>query len=165
MTVTIRPLSLGDVTDDYVAWMQDPVVTRDLVSGLRPQTRDTIEAFVRSLAWPSAAAFAVCLDGRHVGNVNLRAIDWIHRHAEVGILIGDRTVWHRGVASTAVILVIRYARFLGLRRLWAGTCGEPARDFFLHLGWSLEGVQRQHMRINGAWRDHYLFGLQIEREG
>ena len=160
-TVMIRPLSLADVTDTYIAWMQDPEVTRYLVSGFVPQSRETIEAFVRSLTWPHAAAFAVCVDARHVGNVNLRTIDWIHRHAEVGILIGDRSVWRTGVASQAVRLVTEYARALGLRRLWAGTCGQGARRLFESLGWMTEGCQHEHMRINGAWQDHSLFGLML----
>ncbi len=160
-TATIRPLTRADVTPAYVAWMQDPEVTRDLVCGNVPQTQETVEAFVRALRWPDAAAFAIDVKGQHVGNVMLRAIDWPHQHAEVGILIGDRGYWRHGLGSEAVRWITEYARRLGLRRVWAGTCGLPAGKLFVTLGWAQEGVQEGHCRINGAWRDHYLFGLML----
>ncbi len=40
----------------------------------------------------------------------------------------------------------------------------PSRDLLLKAGFSLEGKARAYLKINGAWRDHLLFGL-IEEGG
>jgi ribosomal-protein-alanine N-acetyltransferase len=38
----------------------------------------------------------------------------------------------------------------------------PSRDLLLKAGFSLEGKARAYLKINGAWRDHLLFGLLEE---
>ena len=161
-TINLRLLDATDVTDEYVAWLNDPQVTRTMVAGNFPQSRDSIVRFLREMAPPHAASFAICdrQTDRHVGNVALRHIDWINRHAEVGILVGDRTYWRRGVAREAVTLLTRYSfETLKLRKLHTGTTGEAAAGLFDALGWTREGLQRRHVLVGGEWCDHILFGL------
>ena len=41
----------------------------------------------------------------------------------------------------------------------------PSRDLLLKAGFSLEGKARAYLKINGAWRDHLLFGLTEDGSG
>ncbi len=41
----------------------------------------------------------------------------------------------------------------------------PSRDLLLKAGFSLEGKARAYLKINGAWRDHLLFGLTQDEAG
>lgn len=159
--ISLRPLTLADVTERYLDWLRDPRVTASLTSGHVPQTLDTLRAFVAQLQWPTAAAFAICdADGTHVGNVMLRTIAWIPRHAEVGILVGESARWRQGIGRAAVQQITRYAfETLQLRRVWAGTCNPACGALFASLGWTHEGTQRAHSLVGGQWRDHALYGL------
>lgn len=159
MTVRLRPLSLLDVTPTYVGWMNHPDVTRYLIAGHSPQTAESVRAFVASLLWPDAAGFAIEVDGQMVGTICLRHIDWISRVAEVGILVGEVSVWHTGVALQALSDLSRYAfDVLRLRRLWAGTCNPRCGALFAKAGWTLEGTQPSHVFLCGGWHDHWLYG-------
>ena len=40
-----------------------------------------------------------------------------------------------------------------------------SRDLLLKAGFSLEGKARAYLKINGAWRDHLLFGLSQDEAG
>ncbi len=50
---------------------------------------------------------------------------------------------------------------LGMHRIEAACLphNEPSRSLLLKCGFTEEGYARQYLRINGAWRDHLLFGL------
>ena len=145
------------MTATYVAWMNDPEVTRYLMAGRVPQTAETIRAFLGSL---DDEAMAIEVYGRHVGNVMVRAVDPIGQIAEVGIMLGDRSCWGAGVASTALRtftadLFTRRA----FKKLWAGTCNPSCARLFRRCGWAEEGCQRAHAYLAGQWCDHWLFGI------
>lgn len=68
----------------------------------------------------------------------------------------------RGYTTDAARALIRFAfDELGLHRLEAACIPEntPSKALLLRVGFSIEGQARAYLRINGAWRDHLLFGL------
>jgi ribosomal-protein-alanine N-acetyltransferase len=57
---------------------------------------------------------------------------------------------------------------LGLHRVEAACLptNEASRAVLTKAGFQQEGLARAYLRINGAWRDHLLFGLLVPpREG
>ena len=162
-SVTLHPLRLRDVTPSYVRWMNDPDVVRYLMAGRSRHTRASVRAFVRGCR---DETFAIRYRGRHVGNVMLRTLDPVSRVGEVGILLGDRSTWGRGVASAAVqqLTALAFGAWK-LEKLWAGTCNPAAARLFHRNGWSREGYQRRHVYLSGQWCDHWLFGLQRSGAG
>ena len=157
--VTLRPLTVDDVTPAYVQWLNDPEVTRYLMAGRTPQTAETIRAFIRTVATP----FAIDHDGGFVGTICLRTIDWVSGLAEVGILLGDRRVWGRGVASAALVLLERHAfDEYELRKLWAGTCNPACARLFDRAGWRYEGTQVRQHYLRGTWVSHTLWGIHAD---
>lgn len=68
----------------------------------------------------------------------------------------------RGYTLDAVRAANRFAfTRLGLHRVEAACLpsNEPSRNLLLKAGFTLEGKARAYLKINGAWRDHLLFGL------
>ena len=53
----------------------------------------------------------ICLveDGRHIGNIKLGPIQWLHRRADLSLFIGDKSCWSLGYASEAIGLVRDWA--------------------------------------------------------
>ena len=58
-------------------------------------------------------------------------------------------------------------RTLGLHRLEAACIPEnaPSRALLAKAGFTEEGFARAYLKINGAWRDHVLFGLTTPLRG
>jgi RimJ/RimL family protein N-acetyltransferase len=91
----LREVRLSDINENYYKWMNDPDVTQFLESRFHVNSLESIENCV-ALASTSDNVyfFAIVLlkDDIHIGNVKLGP-DWIHRTAEVGILIGRKDLW------------------------------------------------------------------------
>lgn len=163
--VLLREVRPSDVNERYYAWMNDPAVTQHLESRFVPQPMERLEAYVRDLLGSKDSIFLaiVLREGdRHIGNIKLGPIDWIHRRAEVGLLIGERDCWGQGYATEAISLVTAYAfRTLNLRKLTAGCYGNNVGSVraFEKAGFSVEGVRPEQFFVHGSYVDHVLLGL------
>ena len=83
---------------------------------------------------------------RHIGNIKLGPIHWLHRRADLSLFIGERKYWGQGYASEAIALVRDWAfRELDLQKLNAGiySGNHGSRRAFEKCGFELEGTLRQ----------------------
>jgi ribosomal-protein-alanine N-acetyltransferase len=102
------------------------------------------------------------MDDRLVGGINLRDIRrGVSQTGSLGYWVG-RPHARCGFTLDAVRTVSRFAfATLGLHRLEAACLpeNEASRLLLLRAGFEIEGRARAYLKINGAWRDHVLFGL------
>jgi len=161
--VQLRPLALADVDGPYLGWFNDPHVCRHNSHHVFPYPPDEALAWVAALpARRDALVLAVELEGRHVGNVSLQAIDPVGRTAELAILLGDRSVWGQGIGREAVALLVAHGfRALNLHRIACGTvaANRGMRRLAEELGMTEEGVRRQAVWTDGAHQDIVEYGL------
>ena len=64
---------------------------------------------------------AICLreNDLHVGNISLNSVQWVHRHAELSIMVGDKSQWGNGIGTEAIgILTGHGFKSMGLNRIW-----------------------------------------------
>ena len=101
-----------DLTDEYVAWLNDPEINAFLEVRHEHQTRETVAAYIAGLrSRHGCELFAVkdTASGRHVGNVAITRFDPESGIATYGIMIGDEEHLKRGFAGgEATILVIDF---------------------------------------------------------
>ena len=161
------PLNTEHVTQQYVDWLNDPAVNRFLESRFQRHTLESTQAFVRACDANPEQLFAGIryrpLGSAHVGNVKLD-LNRKHGLAEVGILIGEREIYGRGVASQAIMLISGIARRdLGLRRLTAGcyASNEGSVRAFVKAGFTVEGRRPGHFLLEGRPEDLILMGLAL----
>jgi len=122
------------------------------------------EGFDRSMA-PSGLRFAICLveDDRHIGITGIEGIDWIHRSASTGTLIGETDCWGKGYATQAKALIVAFAfEEMNLERLNSSVLdgNEASARHLLRNGYQVEGRQRQARYKQGKWHDEVLYGLR-----
>ncbi len=111
-------------------------------------------------------------DDTLVGGVTLSNIRrGVAQMGTIGYWVGEPFA-RSGFTLDAVRAVIGFSfGRLGLHRLEAACVpeNEPSRRLLLRAGFELEGRASGYLKINGAWRDHLLFGLVPgaagEREG
>ncbi len=164
-SIFLRPLSDADVSDSYIGWLNDPEVGRFLETRYSHHDRASVLNFVRAMNTSGVEfLFGIFLaaDGRHVGNIKVGPIKWPHPVADVSLLIGDRSVWGRGVATEAIGLISRWAfKDLAVRKLSAGLYApnEGSRRAFLKAGYQQEGLRRRHYLLDGTMCDLVEMGL------
>lgn len=155
------------VTQQYVSWLNDAEVNRYLESRFAAHTIESTQAFVQAnLAAPDAVLFGIrsrALD-EHVGNIRLGHIHMQHRTAEIGILIGNRKAWGKGLASASISLVCEFARRqLQLRKVTAGCYAVNIGSLraFEKAGFRSEAVRREQCLLQGEPADIVLLGCML----
>lgn len=157
--VTLVPFGPAHMTERYVAWLNDPEVNAFSQRRGVSSTLDDARRYMASLR-PDEIVLAITVGDRHVGNVKLGPVDWRNACADISILIGERDVWSRGVGAEAVYLVSRYLlKEVGLNRVHADSRNPAFIKLAEKLGWRVEGVQRERLRVDGRFCDNTLVSL------
>lgn len=166
--IYLRPLTRGDLEGPYFDWLNDQTVTRFLDSGRFPNSPERMEEFYKLHANGSSAmvlAIVLMENNKHVGNIRLHQIDYVHRSAEVGIFVGDVSAWGRGIATEAIQLLSGHAfNKLNLNRLAAGAVLDNRGSIraFEKAGFQSEGISRQVFWNEGRYWDGMRLSLLRE---
>jgi len=99
--------------------------------------------------------------GALIGHCGLYYIDWLHRHAEFGIYVGDKTYRSGGYGSDALRTLIKYGfNDLNLNKIWCEVyTNNDALEVYKHLGFQHEGVLRQHYYNEGKYWDSTMLSM------
>lgn len=166
--LSLRPLEASDVGEAYVSWLNDPQVTRYMETGRTPSMVSSVQQYVERFRGSTTDFIFAIIDrasNRHIGNVTLNRINWHHRTGDTGLMIGCKEFWGKGYAFEAWGLLLDYAfHRLGLHKIVAGavTDNVAAVAVLRKLGFTVEGVFRQEVFVEGAYRDCLRFGLLRE---
>lgn len=159
----LRPLEKSDAPA-LARWFNDPEVRRGLAS-YRPVSLESEEQLLARFA-QSDTDFVLgigrCEDGALLGTTGLHHIDARNRHAMFGIVLGDTSAWGKGHGTEATRLMAGWAfDSLNLNRVWLQVFEDNLRAVRVYekVGFSHEGVLRQHMWRDGQYCDCYLMAM------
>jgi RimJ/RimL family protein N-acetyltransferase len=164
-TVFLRSLERTDLNDRYLSWLNDPEVTRYTETGTFPATAEDLENYYRAITGSRNDVILAIVDkssGRHIGNVKLGPIHWIHRCATLGILIGEKEFWGKGIGLEATRLMAEYGfERLNLHRIDLGVFAEHAAAVrcYEKAGFKVEGRLREDLFQKGEYKDRLWMGL------
>ena len=107
--LTLKPLNMHFLSQEYVNWMNDEKVNQHLESG-GDYTLEKLTAYLKEVEDNPKYFWAIILKGenKHIGNIKIDPIDLNHLLGEYGIMIGDRNVWGKGIAKEASKSVIDF---------------------------------------------------------
>jgi ribosomal-protein-alanine N-acetyltransferase len=169
--VSLRSLTAADATDAYCGWMNDGAITRYLESRFRTFTTADLESFIESCNDHSDLLLLgiILNDGsRHIGNIKLGPIDRFHRIGDLGLLLGDASVWGKGYARQAIAALSDYAlQMLGLNKITAScySSNVGSQKAFKASGFIVEGVRARHFRSGDVWEDSVMMARFAEDAG
>ncbi|WP_162176451.1 GNAT family N-acetyltransferase [Synechococcus sp. KORDI-100] len=165
----LRAVESSDLNSTYLSWLNDPRVNQFLETRFFPQSMGTLQSYWQAHHDNSEVPwFAICLsaDGRHIGNIKLGPIHWLHRRADISLFIGDHGCWGNGFASEAIALLRDWAfQELDLQKLNAGVYegNIGSRRAFEKCGFELEGTLREEVVNHGNRLDIWCLGLPRSR--
>ena len=165
--VRLRPIEDEDLPR-FVAWLGDPEVRRHLALVLGPGVAQEKHWREQTLALPAlerpfAVETRVARRGwRLVGSAGLQGFDWRNRSAELGLVIGDKSQWDRGLGTDVTEVLVRHAfATLNLHRVWLRVFADNARGrkVYERAGFVLEGRQRDGDFRDGDYQDVLVYSL------
>ncbi|MGE0829425.1 MAG: GNAT family N-acetyltransferase [Hyphomonadaceae bacterium] len=150
----VRAQSRAFLTPWEPTWSEDELT--------KPSFRYRIRRYLQDMEDDKAYPYFVfrMTDERLVGGVTLSNVRrGVAMAASLGYWVGE-AFKRRGYTSAAVRAVVRHAfQDLGLHRVEAACQPDnfASQGVLRTCGFDQEGLARQYLRINGAWRDHLLF--------
>jgi RimJ/RimL family protein N-acetyltransferase len=162
--VYLRALELDDLDRTY-RWHNDPELYK-AIGVFHYVSRATDEEWLRKkLAFSNEEVnLAICLrdNSQHIGNIYIRNIDWIARHGELRIFIGEPDQRSKGYGQAAIRLAVKHVfEDLGLMRLYLSVLAdnEVAIRAYERCGFVIEGKLRKHAYVAGEFKDLLVMGL------
>lgn len=147
--IYLRKLHVYDVNQQYLSWMNDREVNRYLESRFQRWTVKKLKEYLRVVNKSNNNVFlAIFLkhDHKHIGNVKIGPIDYSHKSAYVGLIIGEKGCWGRGFGTEVLRLVTNFAfGALDLRKLSAGIYSNNVGSIkaFQKAGFATEHVKKK----------------------
>jgi RimJ/RimL family protein N-acetyltransferase len=164
--VRLRPVERADLPR-YVEWFADPEVRDGLSMHLGFSLAQEEQWFESALKRePNEQPFA--LDAKTpdgwtlIGNMGFHEIDWRNRHAEFGIVIGDKNFWGQGYGTDAVKTLAHFGfAELNLERIWLRVFDNNSRAIrcYEKAGFKLEGRLRRSRYHDGQYDDTLIMAL------
>lgn len=161
--IYIKLLSEEDVTKEYVDWMNNSEITKFLESRWSSFTLSDLKQFVSSMNSSQNNYFFGIYDknnNKHIGNIKLGNINWIHKYADIGLIIGLKEYWGKGIATSAIHLAVEYAfNELKLHKVFACAYEDNigSKHAFLKNGFIEMGIFHEHVLLDGSYQNLHFF--------
>ncbi len=164
--VRLRAVEPQDVKRFY-EWVNDPDVTQGLAIYLPMSTVDEEKWFERVQARdPNEKPLAIeSREGegwKLIGNCAVFGIEWVNSSAELGIMIGDKSVWNQGYGTEVMTLLLRHCfETLNLNRVFLRVYAGNGRAHraYEKAGFVEEGRLRQGVYKHGKYDDIILMSV------
>lgn len=124
--LSLKPLSLVHLSNEYVKWMNDSEVIKHLESG-GDYSIEKLEEFLKDVESKDILFWAIHIknSNKHIGNIKIDPVDSKINSGEYGIMMGDKSEWGKGFAYEASQSVINYCfNTLGLKQITLGVKNE-----------------------------------------
>lgn len=164
--ISLHGLTPADLRPDgpYYSWLDD--LSLDLFGERSdfPNNPTRMESYYATACSNDKLILLGIFDnaaGKHIGNITLQQIDWIHRRAYLGYLVGDKQYSGKGIASEAGLMILYYGfNKLNLERIWTTIVAEhePSLRVADKIGLIKEGILRGHQLRAGRRRDMIVVG-------
>ena len=147
----------------FVRWFSDPEVREFLVINRPISTAEEEKWFERKLEEEGSEIFAIeTTDGTHIGNIELFSVDERNRHAELGVVIGEKAYWGQGYGSDAICTLLRFGfEEMNLHRIYLRVYEDNARGIraYEKCGFCQEGRLREANFRQGRYHDELVMGI------
>jgi ribosomal-protein-alanine N-acetyltransferase len=110
--IYFRAPSLEDVSGNWYQWLSDPEITAFLGERWWPNTIESQLSFYNSIKdSKDRLVLSICNKetDEHIGVCNLSSISWVHRNADVALIIGERKYQNGTYAIETLSLLVQIA--------------------------------------------------------
>ena len=161
--VTLRAIERDDLPR-YVAWLNNPEVTRHLTLYLPLNADDEADWYEAQRKDDTVQNFAIVVneDNVHIGSVGLMNISHKEQNAELGIVIGDKTQWGQGYGREAINLLLNFAfAEMNLHRVYlrVNVSNTPAIRCYQNCNFVEEGRLRETVYHRGHFEDQLIMSV------
>ena len=158
-----------DAYGNWWRWFNDPDVTVHMNKGVKENTvEDQLVFFEKVSHSEKDVVLAICdlESGVHIGTTGLHDIDWGKGTAQFGIVIGEKTLWGKGIGTEAWRMIVEYG-FSALKlkkihtKIFAGNL--PSLRIAEECGFEKKAVLKNDIKKNDVFHDRIYLVLTRQR--
>lgn len=165
-----RPLTVKDVTDKYISWLNNNEINKYLEARHIKHTSQNVIDFVNSRN-KSRNEFLYGIfckkNNKHIGNVKISNVNYIYKTGEISLFIGDKDYWGRRLGIEIIKTLTNHSfNYIGLLKIEAG-CYESNKaslNSFLACGYSIEGKLKNHVISEGKRESLVRLGISQDEK-
>jgi RimJ/RimL family protein N-acetyltransferase len=153
--VILRPLDKEKDLGVVLKWANDPEL-RQFVSFFLPSTKKQEEEWFDKKREDEIVLAIETKEGEFIGSIGLHKINYRHRTAITGTLIGEKSFWGKGYGTDAKMILLNYAfNTLNLRKIksQAYATNQRSVNYSKKCGYKVEGILKKDLFVNGDYVD------------
>ncbi len=164
--IRLRGIEKNDVPKFY-EWINDPEVNAGLAVYL-PMSMHDEEQWFEQIAQRDQEEKPMVIEIREgdgwkmIGNCGFFHVEWTHRAAELGIMIGEKSSWNKGYGTETMQLLLKHGfETLNLNRICLRVYSSNPRAIrtYEKAGFILEGTLRQAVYKNGKYANVHVMSV------
>ncbi len=157
--IYLRPFQKSDITTEYISWLNDPDVVRYSNQRFVTHTESSCLAYWQSfLNTPNLfLSLRMQADDMAIGTMTAY-FSPPHGTVDIGILIGQKSVWRQGVGQDAWDTLVNW--FIEMRRVRKVTAGALSSNkaMIRTMERSCEAIRPKQELLDGEAVDLYFYG-------
>jgi len=157
----LRLFTEEDITERYVAWLSDPEVVKYSNQRFKVQSMASCLDYFKTFEGSNSMFVAITVKdtGQMIGTMSVHS-NALHETADVGIMLGDRNFWGKGLGKTAWDILVKLLIDKGcVRKVTGGTlsCNHGMVKIMKGTGMQEDGMRRAQELVDGQAYDvvHY----------
>ena len=161
--VILRPYDKERDLVNCQRWINDPELRRFL-QNTSPITLKKEEEILDELTSNLGNVFLIIetKDGVPIGVMSVIKIDWIHRTAGTGAMIGEKEYWGKGLGTDAKMILLNYLfNTLNLRKINSTAFAFNKRSVAYNqkCGYKIEGIKKSEWFRDGKYVDEVMLAV------
>ena len=151
-------------TPEYCDWLNDPEVNKYLET--KESTIDELKQYIKDKNEnPNCLFLGIFLkeNNKHIGNIKLEPIEFDDKMATMGILIGGKDYWGKGIGTEATKLLVNYAfNSLHLKEINLGVISEnkAAIKVYKKAGFQIDIIEKKSAKYGNKYYDGIIMGIK-----
>ena len=93
--------------ESYLKWINDYEVTKFTMSRFQSYSLEDLKKYI-SNANESGFLFGIFFENKHIGNVRVHKIVPINATCELGLIIGEKKLWGKGLATKVINIIKKF---------------------------------------------------------
>ena len=136
---------IKDITDNYISWLNNPIVNQYLEVRHKRQTKETVSNYINSFYGEEEKyIWGIYHDEKMIGTTNLSCFNKEDNSVEVGLMIGDTDYWGKLASDSAFNFILDFA-FNNLKK-GSVTGGCYDENIGMVFTFKKLGFEREHTR-------------------
>ena len=162
--IYLKTLKIENATKEYCAWLNSMEVNKYLET--RKTTIARLKRYIQEKSEnPNCLFLGVFFKAnqKHIGNIKLEPIDFKDSKAIIGVLIGEKDYWGRGIGTEATTMLVDYGfKSLNLKEVNLGVISEnkAAIRVYEKAGFKVIGMEKNAIKHGRKLFDKVLMSIK-----